>query len=225
MIRLFYRITHPIHYPSHPRVWGNQQEVSRLRRWKSQISCGPKNTSTRKPALCLDHWLYIKRDDNLQSTCRSGQDTEPQIASNGCSIDVSVNVSSPYSWWAGCTLFGSLCHQCINVHVNADMCCKILWLVRKTRKVLFKYGPPTIFWNAISILHKTYVMGSQWGITSLLLHEWLLLDCQGESIVALSLIRTAGNWTEKRKNFRSISWYFLFPIHTYNNKTNSLQPY
>lgn len=46
-----------------------------------------------------------------------------------------------YSWQAGGILQGHHCHQWINVCVNADLKCRVLWVVKITRKVPYKQKP------------------------------------------------------------------------------------
>ncbi len=35
--------------------------------------------------------------------------------------------------------------ECVYEWMNADLCCKVLWVVEKTRKALYKYSPFTIY--------------------------------------------------------------------------------
>lgn len=73
---------------------------------------------------------YVPQEVKWSSTNRRLNGSTP---SHACQR-VRVNVYC--SWWAVVTLYGNLClpvYECVCERVNADMCCKALWVVVKTR--------------------------------------------------------------------------------------------
>ena len=102
---------------------------------------------SRSRAVCHQSQGWWLDSRPLQSTCRSwARYWTLKVARSGSSISACMRMSGYQSWWAGVTLHGSLCHQCMNMCRMGELglvLSQVLQVFSKTIRVLYKYSPFT----------------------------------------------------------------------------------